>query len=67
MLATFQPLMLAYIGPGTGLTGIVLLLAVVAAAVVVVIGFLWYPLKALRRRARRVPHSVDTIDELFEE
>jgi len=39
----------AYIGPGTGLTAIGSILAFLFAAVFAVIGFIWYPIKRLRR------------------
>jgi uncharacterized membrane protein len=39
----------AYIGPGTGLTAIGSILAFLFAAVFALIGFVWYPIKRLRR------------------
>jgi hypothetical protein len=42
----------AYIGPGSGLTAIGSLLALVAAVLLGIIGFIWYPIKRLRRRIK---------------
>jgi hypothetical protein len=44
---------LAYVGPGAGLSALGSLLALLAAIVVAIAGFLWYPIKRLlgRRRA----------------
>ena len=47
-----QPVM-AYIGPGSGLSAIGALLAVVVVIVVAVFGFVWYPLKRVMRNLRR--------------
>jgi hypothetical protein len=46
---------LAYIGPGAGLSAIGAFLAIVAFLVVAVFGFVWYPIKRLlrMRRSRR--------------
>lgn len=59
--------MLAYIGPGTGLSAIGALLAVVAALAIALFGFVWFPLRRLLRRAKgkqrepvREDASVDT-------
>ena len=46
-----QPVM-AYIGPGGGLSAIGVLLAVVVGIVVAVLGFVWYPLKRVMRNLR---------------
>ena len=46
-----QPVM-AYIGPGSGLSAIGALLAVVVVIVVAVFGFVWYPLKRVMRNLR---------------
>ena len=42
----------AYAGPGSIISGLGALLAVVAAIGAAVFGFIWYPLKRLRRRLR---------------
>jgi hypothetical protein len=40
----------AYLGPGAGLSAIGALLALFAAIAVAIFGFLWYPIKRLRRK-----------------
>lgn len=40
----------AYVGPGAGLTAIGTVLALVAALLLAVVGFVWYPIRRLRRR-----------------
>ena len=45
---------LAYVGPGSGLSALGALLAVVAAVFLTIVGFVWYPLKRfLRARAAK--------------
>lgn len=44
---------LAYIGPGAGISAIGSLLALVAAIALAIVGFVWYPVKRLRRRMRQ--------------
>jgi hypothetical protein len=46
-------MVLAYIGPGAGLTAIGAALAFVGAIVLAVIGFIWYPIKRLLRGRRK--------------
>ncbi len=41
---------LAYVGPGAGLTAIGTVLALVAALLLAIVGFVWYPIRRLRRR-----------------
>lgn len=43
----------AYVGPGSGLTVIGAALAFVGGIVLAIVGFIWYPIKRLRRRWRR--------------
>ena len=43
---------LAYVGPGAGLTAIGTVLALLAAIGLMLVGFVWYPIKRLRRRRR---------------
>lgn len=50
----------AYIGPGTGLGALGALLAIIATLLVAVVGFIWYPLKRLLRRGRRVDPPDDS-------
>ena len=42
----------AYTGPGAGLTAIGSLLALIAAVLLAIVGFIWYPIRRLRRRMR---------------
>jgi hypothetical protein len=44
---------LAYIGPGAGISAIGSLLALVATVALAILGFVWYPLKRMRRRRRQ--------------
>lgn len=51
----------AYIGPGAGITAIGSLLALVGAVLLAVIGFVWYPIKRLRRsRAKKASAAATT-------
>lgn len=43
---------LAYVGPGAGLSAIGSLVALVAAIGLAVVGFVWYPIKRLRRKRK---------------
>lgn len=40
----------AYIGPGAGLSAIGTVLAFLAAVVLAIVGFVWYPIKRLRKK-----------------
>ncbi|HEX6141561.1 MAG TPA: hypothetical protein VFZ01_02490 [Geminicoccaceae bacterium] len=44
----------AYVGPGAGLTAIGSVIALVGAIGLAIVGFLWYPIKRLRRRRQGV-------------
>jgi hypothetical protein len=44
---------IAYVGPGAGLSAIGAFLAVLAGIVVAIVGFLWYPIKRLIRSLKR--------------
>lgn len=44
---------LAYIGPGAGISAIGSLVALLATVALALVGFVWYPLKRLRRRMRQ--------------
>lgn len=46
-------LLLAYIGPGAGLSAIGAALAFVGAILLAVVGFIWYPIKRLLRARTR--------------
>ena len=39
----------AYVGPGAGITAIGAVLALIGGIVLAIFGFVWYPLKRLRR------------------
>ena len=43
---------LAYVGPGAGISAVGALLGLLAALALVLFGFVWYPVKRLRRRYR---------------
>lgn len=43
----------AYVGPGAGLSVIGTVLALLAATGLAIAGFVWYPIKRLRRRKQR--------------
>lgn len=47
-----QPV-LAYLGPGAGLSAIGVLLAIVAGVTVAIFGFVWYPIRRLMRKKKR--------------
>ena len=53
MMASIPMSILAYIGPGTGLSALGTLLAVIAAVLLAVIGFVWYPIKRLVTKLRK--------------
>ena len=44
---------IAYVGPGAGLSAIGAFLAMVAAVFVAIAGFIWYPIKRLIRGVKR--------------
>ena len=44
---------LAYFGPGTGLSAFGVFLAVVAGIMVALFGFVWYPIKRLLRKKKQ--------------
>ena len=43
----------AYVGPGAGLSAIGSLLALLAALAVTVLGFVWYPIKRMRKKKNK--------------
>ncbi len=53
----------AYIGPGGGLTAIGAIIAVIAVVVVLFFGFLWYPIKRLRKKWRARQTETDNPDQ----
>lgn len=54
-LLAFLPMLLpvaaeAYVGPGAGLTALGTVIALILAVALAIIGFVWYPLKRLKRK-----------------
>jgi len=53
---------MAYVGPGAGLTAIGIPVALIGGLVLAIIGFVWYPLRRLRRNrkaaAQRPPNDL---------
>ena len=47
----------AYLGPGSGLMGVAVLVSVIAAVVVAFVGFLWFPVRRLLRSRRGATQS----------
>ncbi len=52
LLAVPQPAE-AYIGPGAGISAIGTVVALLSAVALMLVGFVWYPLKRLRRKLRQ--------------
>ena len=52
MVVASQPA-LAYIGPGAGITAIGAVVALIGAVILALFGFVWYPIKRLRRARRK--------------
>ncbi|WP_208454439.1 hypothetical protein [Jannaschia marina] len=52
----------AYVGPGAGLTAIGTMIALLAALVLALVGFVWYPIKRMRR-ARKEKMTVQASHE----
>ncbi len=44
----------AYIGPGAGITAIGTVIALIGAIVLAIVGFVWYPIKRLRARNKKM-------------
>ena len=47
----------AYVGPGAGISAIGSLIALLAGIFFAIIGFVWYPIKRLRRRKKKAQES----------
>jgi TM2 domain-containing membrane protein YozV len=43
---------MAYVGPGVGLTAVGIPFALIVGLVLAIIGFVWYPLRRLRRNRK---------------
>lgn len=46
-------LLFAYIGPGSGLSGLGAILAFIAGIFITIFGFLWYPIKRLLGKGKK--------------
>jgi hypothetical protein len=53
----------AYIGPGAGITAIGSLLALVGAVLLALVGFVWYPIKRLRRNRAKSTSQAPTAND----
>ena len=49
ILLTLPQAAFAYVGPGAGITAIGAVLALIGGLILAVFGFVWYPIKRLRR------------------
>lgn len=49
----------AYVGPGAGVSAIGAALALIAAIFFAIVGFVWYPIKRLRRKLKK-PAEAET-------
>ncbi|WP_193369825.1 hypothetical protein [Pelagibius marinus] len=52
VLATLPQAAEAYIGPGAGISAIGTVVALLGALALMIVGFVWYPIKRLRRKMR---------------
>ena len=60
----FQPyLLLAYVGPGTGMSAIGTFIAFIFGIFVAILGFIWYPIKRLLKRKSKEPDQVKDKEE----
>lgn len=53
----------AYIGPGAGISAIGSLLALVLVVLLAVVGFVWYPVRRLLRRRKKIDAEVGEQNE----
>ncbi len=53
----------AYIGPGAGISAIGSLLALIAAVLLAIVGFVWYPVKRIRKNRRKARTEAADKDE----
>jgi len=53
----------AYIGPGAGISAIGALLALIAAVLLAIVGFVWYPVKRIRKNRRKARTEAADKDE----
>ena len=55
--------LLAYVGPGTGMSAIGTFIAFVFGIIVAILGFIWYPLKRLLKKKSNEPDQVKDKEE----
>ena len=64
----YSPGVLAYIGPGSGLSAIGSLLAIVGTFLLIIVGFFWFPLKRqylyLNKKLRNENLEIDEPDKI---
>ena len=53
----------AYIGPGAGMGAIGTVAAVLGAVLLMIVGFVWYPVKRLLKRRKKVGQMPDAMKE----
>lgn len=64
ILILFQPqFLLAYVGPGTGMTAIGTFIAFIVGILVAILGFIWYPVKRLLKKKSNEPEQVKDTEE----
>lgn len=51
--------LLAYVGPGTGMSAIGTFLAFIFGIFVAILGFIWYPIKRLLKKKSKEPDQID--------
>ena len=47
----------AYIGPGAGISAIGTVIALIGAILLAIVGFVWYPIKRLRAKKKKVEQT----------
>lgn len=62
-LISSPEILLAYGGPGVGLTAIGTFLSIIAAIFLAIIGFVWYPVKRLLNKILSKDKSTEDISE----
>lgn len=55
--------LLAYVGPGTGMSAIGTFIAFVLGIFVAILGFIWYPVKRILKRKSKEPDQVKDKEE----
>lgn len=57
LVCFFPGAVMAYIGPGAGLTAIGAFLAIILGIIVAVFGFVWYPVRQFIKKWKRSSHN----------